>query len=609
MTGHFCLVAAVAAGGAVLLMSVAGATFGAEPPESQTVFWHEAEIGVQAPDSIGPPTARRDAASGGAYLMGGATLSKKGNTVSYELELPQAIGEAQIIFRYARLHWRKTMTPAHIGVEVAGGGETLKGEAEFPDTGGWGYKPSEWRLAAARLGSLKAGKCRIKLTGLGDDNDVVMDGFFIASKGFKIGAAELALTAIAITSDGYVGLQSATTVNQDADRTLRLAARSFSKEPRVTLALGKTAESAAPLKPAGAEPGRDGAILAKFELPPELDDGNYVVVATGGWPQCRIVVPVVLAGRFLGSLDNEVQSLEAFTAELAKSPRPDLARCTADFQHLVEYLKTNGKRLSNAASAPLDAYKQGLPAQESILNPAPLVEDMRRALAQGRETMRRLKAGQDPYAGRVGDLRRAYRSAASGEMVVYRVVVPSDYGKVDKTPFILMLHGGGQDENYFPDLDGGKLLEMLDSRSYLLVCPKYVGGTPHFVADMLQLIELTRKEYPKIDLARTYCTGLSMGGFGTYTLATTHPELFAAICCVSGTGRPELAEKLKTVPMLILQGGTDEVVPPAGAERVAARMKELGENVQLRIFPVYGHDYHGEEYLKLTLDFFSRYSK
>jgi predicted peptidase len=142
-----------------------------------------------------------------------------------------------------------------------------------------------------------------------------------------------------------------------------------------------------------------------------------------------------------------------------------------------------------------------------------------------------------------------------------------------------------------------------------MACPKYVGGSPNFVADTVQLIELLRKEYPKIDPARMYCTGLSMGGFGTYNMATSHPELFAAVCCVSGTGRPELAAKLKTVPLLILQGGMDEVVPPAGAERVAARMKELGETVQLKISPFYGHDYHGEEYLNLTLDFFDKYSK
>ena len=609
MIGHCSPVAAVAVNGAVVLVSLAGAAFAAEPPAAPKVFWHEAEIGVQAPDSIGPPVAKRNAASAGGYLMGGSTLSKKGNSVGYELELPQAIDGAQIIIRYARLHWRQTMAPAHIGVELTSGGEILKGEAEFPNTGGWGYKPSEWHLAAARLGSVKAGKCTLKLTGLGNDNDVVTDGFFIAPEGFKISAEELALTALVITSDGYAGLQSGTTVNQAANPTLRVAARGFSKEPQVALAIGKTAESATPLKAAGAEAGKDGAVLSKFELPPKLDDGKYVVVVTGQWPQCRIVVPVVLAGQLLGSLDKEMQPLEAFAAELAKSAKPNDVLCSPDFQHLVEYLKANGELLSKASAAPVDAYKQGLAAQEGVPNPMSLVSDMQRALTQGQETMRRLKAGEDPYAGRTGDLRRAYRSAASGEMCVYRVVVPSDYAKADKVPFILMLHGGGGDENYFPTLADGKLLKVLDSRGYLIACPRYAGNNPNFVANMVQLIDLVRKEYPKVDPARIYCTGLSMGGFGTYRMGTAHPELFAAICCVSGTGRPELAENLKTVPTLILQGATDEVVPPAGAKRVEARMKDLGETVELHIFPVYGHDYQGEEYLKLTLDFFDRYSK
>ena len=67
-------------------------------------------------------------------------------------------------------------------------------------------------------------------------DDVVTDGFFIASEGFKISAEELALTALDITSDGYVGLQSGTTVNQVANPTLRVAMRGFSKEPQATLA-------------------------------------------------------------------------------------------------------------------------------------------------------------------------------------------------------------------------------------------------------------------------------------------------------------------------------------------------------------------------------------
>ena len=100
-----------------------------------------------------------------------------------------------------------------------------------------------------------------------------------------------------------------------------------------------------------------------------------------------------------------------------------------------------------------------------------------------------------------------------------------------------------------------------------------------------------------------------MGGFGTYSLATTHPEYFAAVCSVSGTGKPERAERLKNVPLLILQGGSDGVVPPAGARKVAARMKELGQTVELKIFEHYGHAYYPDEYLPLTLKFFARFTR
>ena len=63
------------------------------------------------------------------------------------------------------------------------------------------------------------------------------------------------------------------------------------------------------------------------------------------------------------------------------------------------------------------------------------------------------------------------------------------------------------------------------------------------------------------------------------------------------------------MPLLILHGGSDTVVPPAGAKRVAARMKELGHAHELHVFPTYGHGYHADEYMKLTLDWFGKYAK
>jgi predicted esterase len=85
--------------------------------------------------------------------------------------------------------------------------------------------------------------------------------------------------------------------------------------------------------------------------------------------------------------------------------------------------------------------------------------------------------------------------------------------------------------------------------------------------------------------------------------------ILAAVRGRTAPADPAKAEKLKNVPLLILQGGADRAVPQAGAERVAARMKELGCVVDLRIFPTYGHDYRAEEYLNLSIDFFQKYTR
>ena len=60
-----------------------------------------------------------------------------------------------------------------------------------------------------------------------------------------------------------------------------------------------------------------------------------------------------------------------------------------------------------------------------------------------------------------------------------------------------------------------------------------------------------QKEY-KTDPKRVYLTGLSMGGFGTWSLAAKYPEKWAAIVPICGGGDPKNAAKIKDIPMLVL---------------------------------------------------------
>ncbi len=48
-----------------------------------------------------------------------------------------------------------------------------------------------------------------------------------------------------------------------------------------------------------------------------------------------------------------------------------------------------------------------------------------------------------------------------------------------------------------------------------------------------------------VDKNRVYMTGLSAGGFATYTLAIEHPETFAAIVPDAAGANPEKVSALK----------------------------------------------------------------
>jgi dipeptidyl aminopeptidase/acylaminoacyl peptidase len=339
-----------------------------------------------------------------------------------------------------------------------------------------------------------------------------------------------------------------------------------------------------------------------------LPDGDYVLTIACDRPQVTLRTDLALVGQLKASLTQAIPGLDAFTAAFATSDSPSRAACLADLQHAVGYLKAAAGRLE-ANTSGRSALAEGLAEKEGITAAGPVLTSIRRALDQTLETVSRLKAGQDPYAARTGEFRRAYRSAKDGVLIPYRVLVPANYWKAPSVPFLLMLHGGGGDENEWPELANGALLKALDEAGYLVVMPKWHMSQRPADVDLPQLLDLAMKEYPRLDPDRVYSTGLSMGGFGTYWLATAYPEEFAAICCVSGTGDPDLAPKLKHVPVLILQGEADEVVPPEGARKVAARMEELGETVELHVFPGYGHDYRVEPYLGMTLGFFGKHRR
>ncbi len=97
----------------------------------------------------------------------------------------------------------------------------------------------------------------------------------------------------------------------------------------------------------------------------------------------------------------------------------------------------------------------------------------------------------------------------------------------------------------------------------------------------------------RADPTRVYLTGLSYGGWGTWFLASRHPEVFAAIGPVVGWGHPDLMEPLARadMPVWAFSGGKDDSVKTKYFFSGLNRLKALGAtNVRFTTHQDMGHD-------------------
>lgn len=117
-------------------------------------------------------------------------------------------------------------------------------------------------------------------------------------------------------------------------------------------------------------------------------------------------------------------------------------------------------------------------------------------------------------------------------------------------------------------------------------------------ADLLAMVDATLEDF-RGDPQRIHLTGLSLGGFGSFFLASNHPQRWASVAPVCGAGgSAPVAEIAKAeLPLWILTGGRDSTVKPEwviqtareieGAGHPEVRMtvhEDLGHNVWTRVY-------------------------
>lgn len=198
----------------------------------------------------------------------------------------------------------------------------------------------------------------------------------------------------------------------------------------------------------------------------------------------------------------------------------------------------------------------------------------------------------------------------------YQVFVPAQRAG-GRPPVILFLHGAGErgsdNQTQLKAGLGPYLQKHADDFPAIVVLPQVPQGGAWRDANnraALAALDAATREFGG-DPARTYLTGISMGGYGTWEIAAAQPQRFAAIVPVCGAIQPpanpdytalrvaevldaadpyaELAARLRHVPTWIFHGAEDPVVLPGDSRKAYAALKAAGGDVRYTEFPGVDH--------------------
>jgi predicted esterase len=182
----------------------------------------------------------------------------------------------------------------------------------------------------------------------------------------------------------------------------------------------------------------------------------------------------------------------------------------------------------------------------------------------------------------------------------YLVYLPPEYNSSAETkwPLILFLHGAGErgdSLNMVKRHGPPKLVEEGRDFGFIIISPQ-CPSKQWWSADLLnRLLDEVITQY-RVDEERIYGTGLSMGGFGTWDLASEYPQRFAAIAPICGGGHPEQAWNMRHLPVWVFHGAKDEVVSIGLSEIMVQSLKKYNGKVRYTVYPEAHHDSWTETY-------------
>lgn len=199
---------------------------------------------------------------------------------------------------------------------------------------------------------------------------------------------------------------------------------------------------------------------------------------------------------------------------------------------------------------------------------------------------------EEPEPGR--QVEQTFQSAGDPAMKLgYLLYLPENYGKAnERSPLLLFLHGSGErgsDLSLVKVHGPPKLIAQGQHLPFVVVSPQCPDKQGWSVKTLLGLLDDLEARY-SIDKDRLYVTGLSMGGFGTWSLIAAEPDRFAAAVPVCGHSHPNGAQPASRVPTWIVVGDRDHVGLVGNSLGMVNSLQAMHADVKFTIYSGVGHD-------------------
>jgi predicted peptidase len=207
---------------------------------------------------------------------------------------------------------------------------------------------------------------------------------------------------------------------------------------------------------------------------------------------------------------------------------------------------------------------------------------------------------------KTGFIEKKFKNADGSESP-YTIFVPKNYDAKKPGPAMLFLHGAGETKGGAKKPVevgiGPAIKKREDKFPFLVVIPQSEKRTWMAGSDdakrAMAIFDEVLKEYPS-DPKKLYLTGLSMGGFGTWSNAAADPKKWAAIAPICG-GVPaakveETAKALKDMPIWNFHGDADTAVKVDFSRTLVDALKKQGNIIRYTEYPKVGHNSWDQAY-------------